>query len=72
MASNWTNIVCAAAVAGCSPVTSSFGPVSSRALDRAAPAYIDLMPGGAVTASPAGWVDYCRRHGTDAGCGPAQ
>ena len=28
----------------------------------------DLMPGGAAAPSPAGWVDYCRRHDGDSAC----
>lgn len=33
------------------------------------PAVPELMPAGPPATSPAGWVDYCRRHAADQGCG---
>lgn len=44
----------AAMLAGCSPA--SLIPASSP------------MPAGALTAAPAGWVDYCQRNQEDPAC----
>lgn len=72
---NWIRRVVvgvAVVLTGCAPVASSIAPVSARVILRAAPESFDLMPTGATAASPAGWVDYCRRNATDVGCGPAR
>lgn len=72
MGLNRTIAVSAALVlAGCTA-----GRLASGPAPVAAPEYTtgisDLMPTGMATAAPAGWVDYCRRHPGDSGCGPAR
>ncbi len=55
-------VVAALVLAGCARVP----PQAVAAAPEPVPA---LMPVGEAAPPPAGWLDYCRRHAADPGCG---